>query len=149
MQGKLEYFMIHFCAEHPNVECHPIYLDSAFILIMSSRGFPRACAFDKNRLTCHSLVKSNFSKLGQGLAKNVSEHLCKKKPWKQQKKCAPKRKFLNEKLNHNDSDDFRHRNIDFESQILAYLTSHHYVYWQTKYFPLSFFDFLPNTYLIL
>jgi hypothetical protein len=47
---------------------------------MSSQGFPRAmgCAFDKNRLTCHSLVKSNFSKLGQGLAENVSEHLCKK-----------------------------------------------------------------------
>ena len=86
---------------------------------MSSRGFPRACAFDKNRLTCHSLVKSIFSKLGQELAENVSEHLCKKKNLKITKKYAPKWIFLNEKLNHKDSDDFRHRNIDFESQILA------------------------------
>ena len=86
---------------------------------MSSRGFPRACAFDKNRLTCHSLVKSIFSKLGQELAENVSEHLCKKKNLKITKKCAPKWIFLNEKMNHKDFYDFRHRNIDFESQILA------------------------------
>ena len=95
---------------------------------MSSRGFPRTCALDKNRLTCHSLVKSIFSKLGQELAENVSEHLCKKKNLKITKKCAPKWIFLNEKLNHKDSDDFRIEILILKVRFWHFLTSPHYIY---------------------